>query len=394
LDFDDTHLPSVLHPSASIVPTALAVAEARGANGTEAIAAAAAGYEICIRTGMAAYDREARNSIFFHRGWHATSICGTLGAAVVAAKLYGLDADGIGHALGIAVSMGSGVIEGNRVGGSVKRLHCGWAAHAGIVAAQAACSGFTAPVSAFEGRFGFYQAFCGGRFSEQEVTHNLGLDWSIPEIFYKPYPTNHFTHAAIEAALRLRDRVAIEDIVEIELGVASPTLRTIAEPAAAKVHPESGYHAQFSGPFTVAAALLGGGGLGVWLDDFTDEKVKNPRYLDLAAKVRCVSDAECNAIFPEQFPAVLRIRLYSGATLEEKVLCNKGGPKNPLSPLELRQKFDFNARRAVSKEAAESLAETIENMHRHPIRGLLEPAERGLAVARPAGLPEEAGDVG
>jgi len=138
LDFDDTHLPSVLHPSACVIPTALAVGETVGVSGEAVIAAAAAGYEVTIRTGMAAYDRALGNSVFFEDGWHATSICGTLAAAVIAAKLYGMGAHGIGNALGIAVSMGSGVIEGNRAGGSVKRLHCGWAAHAGIAAAQAA----------------------------------------------------------------------------------------------------------------------------------------------------------------------------------------------------------------------------------------------------------------
>src|SRR5262249_10612551 len=158
-DFDDTHLPSVLHPSASIIPTALAVGEATGASGKDVIAASAAGYEVCVRTGMAAYDRVLGNSVFFERGLHATSICGALAAAVVAAKLYGLDDVGTGHALGIATSMGSGLLEANRAGGSVKRLHCGWAAHSGIIAAQAARAGITSPVTALEGRFGFYQAF-------------------------------------------------------------------------------------------------------------------------------------------------------------------------------------------------------------------------------------------
>ena len=116
LDFDDTHLPSVLHPSASIIPGVLAVAEQTGASIADAVAAAAAGYEVCVRTGMAAYDKSLGNSVFFERGWHATSICGTLGVAVAAAKLMGLGAEGIAHALGIAVSMGSGVIEGNRAG--------------------------------------------------------------------------------------------------------------------------------------------------------------------------------------------------------------------------------------------------------------------------------------
>ena len=362
LEFDDTHLPSVLHPSASIVPTVMAVGEAVGCSGKEMIAAAAAGYEVCIRTGMAGYDRILGNSTFFERGWHATSICGTLAAAVIAAKLYGLDAEGIGNAIGVAVSMGSGVIEGNRTGSSVKRLHCGWAAHAGIVAAQAARAGFTGPKSALEGRFGFYQAYCSGVFDEEEIVRGLGQHWSVPEVFYKPYPANHFTHAVIDASLKLRQRVAISDIAEIEVGVASPVLRTIAEPAAEKARPRSGYQAQFSAPFVVAAAFLGGGGLGLWLDDFTDEKVCDLRYLELAAKVRCVANAECNSIFPNQFPAVLRLRTNSGEVLEEKSLVNRGGPDNPLSSDELKVKFMANCGRLLPEERALAVAETIQDM--------------------------------
>ena len=319
LDFDDTHLPSVLHPSASVVPAALAVGEEVGCSGQEMIAALAVGYEIVNRTGMAAYDRELGNSIFFERGWHATSICGTLATATLAGKLYGLDAEKISHALGIAVSMGSGVIEGNRTGGSVKRLHCGWAAHAGIIAAQAARAGFTGPSEAFEGLYGFYKAFCGGLFRIEELMEGLGSRWSVTELFYKPYPANHFSHGAIDASLRLRSSVEINDIAEIEVGLPTSTLRTLAQPAAAKARPQSGYHAQFSAPFVVAAALLGGGGLGVWLNDFTDEHVRDPRYLDLAAKVRCVPDAECDAIFPRQFPCVMTIRTHSGKVLKAKI---------------------------------------------------------------------------
>lgn len=374
LDFDDTHLPSVLHPSASIVPAVLAAGQAIGAGSRAVIEAAAVGYEMCIRSGMAGYDRALGNSVFFERGWHATSICGTLGAAAAAAKLYGLDAAGIGHAIGIAASMGSGVIEANRTGGSVKRLHCGWAAHAGLVAAQTARAGFTGPPTIFEGRFGFYQAFCGDQVHIEELTEGLGRDWCIPGIFYKPYPANHFTHAGIDAALKLRGRVAIEDIAEIELGVATPTLRTIAQPPEAKARPQSGYHAQFSGPFTVATALLAtdGGGLGLWLDDFSDANVADPRYLDLAAKVHCYAEPECDAIFPNQFPAVLRIRTKSGAVLEEKVLANRGGPGNPLSFEELKVKFLANAMRRISRDRAELLAERINRFEAFSVEHVLE----------------------
>lgn len=76
LDYDDTHLPSVLHPSASVVPAALAAAQARGADGKTLIRAIAIGLEVCVRLGMAGYDRDTRNSTFFENGQHATSICG------------------------------------------------------------------------------------------------------------------------------------------------------------------------------------------------------------------------------------------------------------------------------------------------------------------------------
>jgi 2-methylcitrate dehydratase PrpD len=382
LDYDDTHLPSVLHPSASIVPAALAVGEAVEASSRDVIAAAAAAYEVCIRTGMAGYDRALGNSVFFERGWHATSVCGTLGVAVMAAKLYGLGAEGIGHALGIAASMGSGIIEGNRAGGSVKRMHCGWAAHAGIVAAQMARAGFTGPVSALEGRFGFYQAFCGGKFDAAELTGGLGSSWCLPGIFYKPYPANHFTHAGIDAALRLRREIAVADVEDVELGVPTPTVRTIGEPAALKARPQSGYHAQFSGPFTVAAALLGGGGLGLSLEDFTDAHVRDARYLDLAAKVRVVPNAECDGIFPNQFPAVLRIRTRDGRQREAKVLVNRGGPDNPLSVDELTVKFMANAGRVMPAADARAMAATIVRMDELPLGDVLAPVATELAPAR------------
>ena len=242
--------------------------------------------------------------------------------------------------------MGSGLLEANRTGGTVKRVHCGWAAHAGVVAADLARHGLTGPPTVVEGRFGFLRAFCGDRADPDAVVAGLGERWELPGIFFKPYPCNHFTHAGIDAALALRGRVDPADVVEIELGVPSPVLRTIAEPAAEKARPRSGYHAAFSGPYTVAAALLGGGGLGVGHADFTDAAAADPARLAMAAKVRCVADARADEIFPHQFPAVLRIRTASGEQFEERVDANRGGPANPLSSEELATKFRLNAEHA------------------------------------------------
>ena len=121
------------------------------------------------------YDEELRNSVFFERGLHATSICGAVGAAVAVAMLQGQDEAGITSAAGIAASMGAGLLEANRTGGTVKRVHCGWAAHCGVTAADLARHGLTGPPTVVEGRFGFLQAFCGDRAHPDAVVRMLAL---------------------------------------------------------------------------------------------------------------------------------------------------------------------------------------------------------------------------
>ena len=362
LDFDDTHLPSVLHPSATIVPAVLAMAEATGRTGADALLAAALGIEVTVRIGMAGYLPEAGN-VFFERGWHATSICGTLGAAATGGRLLGLESEGIMHALGIAASFGSGVIEANRAGGTVKRVHCGWAAQAGLTAALLAHHAMTGPPTVLEGRFGFFQAFLSGQYDATAILDGLGERWEVPGIFFKPYPANHYTHAGIDAALAIRRRlggvVDVDQIERIELGCAAAPLRTIGEPRVEKIRPRSGYHAQFSGPFTVAAALLGGGGLGVSFEDFTDAMARDPARLALAAKIATFVDAECDAVFPREFPAVVRLHLRDGRVLEQRVMHNRGGPAQPLSDAEVQHKFALNAERALAPPAIARVAESV-----------------------------------
>jgi len=362
LDFDDTHLPSVLHPSASVVPAALAVAEAESRPAAEALAAIAVGVELSVRLGSVGYDPSSNVNLFFERGLHATSICGALAAAAAASSLLGLDAGGVASAIGVAASMGAGLLEANRTGGSVKRAHCGWAAHSGIAAAQLARAGVTGPPTVLEGRFGFFQAYCGEGADLDALTDALGERWETLSVFFKPYPCNHFTHPAIDAALELRARgIEPDEVEELELGAPGAVLRTIAEPREEKVRPQSGYHARFSGPYVVAAALLGGGGLGLYLDDFTDDLARDPRRLELAERVHCVPDEECDRIFPRRFPARLRARARDGAEHEVLVRSSRGGPEAPLSDEELARKFELNALRALPEERVAELRARAES---------------------------------
>ena len=360
MDFDDTHLPSVLHPSASVVPAALAVGAKLKSKPTDVMDAIAFGIEVTCRLGMAGYDKKLGNSVFFERGLHATSICGTLGAATAAAMLYKLSAAQITSAIGIASSMGAGLLEANRTGGTVKRMHCGWAAHGGVVAAELAKAGLTGPPTVIEGRFGFMQAYCGDQVNLAELTDGLGTSWVLPGLFFKPYPCNHFTHTGIDAARRMKANGITPDQIErLELGVPTPVLRTIAEPREAKIKPESGYHAAFSGPYTVAAAFYRDHGLGLFHEDFEDEAAHDPEILALAAKVNVSANASCDEIFPHQFPAVLTAYLKDGSSVTEQVLVNRGGPQDPLTDAELALKFESNARLAISSEQAAKIAQSI-----------------------------------
>lgn len=357
LDFDDTHLPSVLHPSASVIPAALAAAQQHGADGRTLVRGIALGLETCVRLGMAGFDPETNNSVFFEHGQHATSICGAMGGAVAAAVIGGADADRIVDTLGIAASMASGIIEANRTGGTVKRLHCGWAAHSALSAAGLAAHGITGPPTVLEGRFGFFQAWLHDSGRQSEIVDGLGTDWAAPKIFFKPYPANHFTHAALDAAAAVRARgVAPQDVVRYSLGVPAANLRTIGEPIEVKRTPQTGYMAQFSGPYAVAVGMLGGGGLGADMADYSDDLATSAERVELMAKVDVVPDARCDAIFPHQFPAILTVELTDGTTVVEEMLTTRGGPERPLSFDEVSAKFRSNAGPFLPADEVEALA--------------------------------------
>jgi 2-methylcitrate dehydratase PrpD len=222
-----------------------------------------------------------------------------------------------------------------------------------------------------EGRFGFFQAYCGETYDEHALLADLGTRWELDACFLKPYPTNVFTHTGIDAAVALRHRgVRPEDVESVQIAVAAATARTIAQPREAKIRPESGYHAQFSGPFTFALALRGGSGLGVYLDDFTDAAVADSVNLDLASRVEHVTDPRCEEVFPHHFPSIVRVRTKDGSELVEEVLANRGTAARPLAESEVRAKYDLNSR-ALGRQA-EVLAQRIAGLDELPdVRGLL-----------------------
>ena len=355
LEFDDMALPD-LHPSGAIVPVVLALGEWQGASGGQVIVAYAIGLELCLRLDRAGYDRASRSSRFLERGQDATAICGTLAGAAAAAKLLGLDAKGIANAIGIAVSFAAGSLEANRSGGTIKRFQSGWAAKSAIQAALLAKYRVDGPAQALEGRYGFYHCFVDGQFDPLTLTDGLASDWRASDLRFKPYPCNYYTHAGIDAALVLRRKgLKADEVASAQMAVATPMLHTIGQPLDRKQAPQTAYEAKFSGPYTVASALIGGSGLGLGLDDFTDALIHDPRRRDLMRRISVTSDPRCDSIFPQQAPAILSVTTKDGRRMVEEVLINRGSRERPLSDDELTVKFSENCRRALAPETTEAL---------------------------------------
>ena len=199
IDYDDTHEEGVVHVSCSVAPAALAAAEASGASGAQFLTALVLGMETAVRLGVAAPGR------FHDRGFHPTGVCGAFAATLVAGSLAGLPAPRLADALGLSGSMASGLMEFLTDGTWSKRIHSGWAAHGGLVAARLAAAGFSGPRAVLDGRFGFYRSHLGDEgWQLDAVTRDLGRRWRLLEIALKPYPACHMTHAFIDCAASLR----------------------------------------------------------------------------------------------------------------------------------------------------------------------------------------------
>src|SRR6266436_9107561 len=280
LDFDDTREDAIVHTGSVAVTTSLAVGEAAGASGRTTLEAIIAGVEGMCRVGLAVPGK------FHARHYHPTALAGAFGAAAVAGKLHGLTEDEIVHAFGICGSQAGGIIEYLADGSGTKRLHPGWAAHAGVAATLLARSGFTGPETVFEGTHGFYQAFAGG-FEEprlETLLGSLGRAWELLELTFKPYPCGSIAQPYMDCALRLRERHKIqpEQIAQIRCRTAEGPLPRLWEPLAAKHKPPNGYAAKFSLPYLLAVILVKGR---AGLAEFTDEAARDEAVLQVASRV-------------------------------------------------------------------------------------------------------------
>jgi len=331
-DFDDTFEGGPVHAGAVVVPAVLAVCERNRLQGADALRGIAVGAELMCRASLVA------PKLIHKAGFHPTAVLGAMAAAAGVAVSLSFSKLQFVNALGIAGSMASGIIEYLAEGAWTKRMHPGWAAQSGIRAADLARAGFVGPRTVFEGAHGLYHGFARtvqGDWSR--LLDGFGERWVSSALAFKPYACGTMTQPYVDCARRLAPRVNVDQIREIICEAAEGTVHRLWEPLAAKQRPPNAYAAKFSQPYCIAAGfVLGHAGL----EAFTEERVRDPRLLALAAKVRYEIDPDNP--YPREFTGHVRARLADGAVLEERQAHLRGGAHEPLSRADLEDKFRRN----------------------------------------------------
>jgi 2-methylcitrate dehydratase PrpD len=338
LDFDDTHLDTIIHPAAPVAAPVLALAQARGCSGRDAITAFILGVEVECRIG---------NSVspgHYARGWHITSTCGVFGAAAACAKLLGLSADGIANAIGIAASQSAGIVE--NLPSAAKNVSVGNAARNGLFAALLAAEGYGASARAIEGPLGWARAM-GDEPDLERLVGGLGNSWEIARNTYKPYPAGIVFHAVIDACFKLRARLnrRVDDIVSITVQGSALLLARGDRPV------RNERDARVSIHHCATCALLSGA---AGVPEFAEPMVFRPGIVSLRQKVR----AELDASLPDG-AARVSLHLVSGETLSETVMAARGSLADPLSDLDIEAKLRDCSRLGGTAWNADTIIEDV-----------------------------------
>lgn len=323
-DFDDTHVPTVIHPSAPVAPAVLALAETLAAEGkpvtgSELIEAFVLGAEVTCRLG------NALHPVHYARGWHITSTCGAFGAALAAGRLLKLSPAQLVDALGHALAQGAGSVE--TLGTMSKSLSVGQAARAGLMSALLAAKGYTGPAAPLEGPRGFLALHLDAP-DFATLTDGLGSRWEILKNTFKPYPCGVVLNPVIEACLALHAQgdFSVDAIASIRL-TGHPLLRQRTD----RPNVTTGRLSQVSAQHAVAVSLLWGR---ADLEAFSDHAVQDPQLKDLASKLSFVDDLSFTFEAAE-----VCLSLNDGRKLVRRIDAAKGGLDHPMTDADLAVKF-------------------------------------------------------
>jgi len=337
LDFDDTHLPSSLHPGAPTIAAALATAEAVNASTDTFCAAIAGGYDVACTVGEL-----VGPDAHYERGFHVTATCGTFGAVAAAGIARGLTADELTDAFGIAGSQAAGSLQFLENGAWNKRLHAGFAARRGVEATTLAAAGVLGAANPIDGAYGFLTGYTDD--PNRDALKRLSSRDAVAATGRKPYPCCRYLHSAIDGLRQIAPTVDPAAIERVELAIPTPGIRLTADPIEAKRRPESVVDCQFSAPFlaavtlreetAAAATFLSAVGRLDGPPQWDDPEVR--RLMDATS---VTTDETVERRFPEAWSARVSVETAT-QTHEQFVSVPRGEPANPMSDEAAREKTE------------------------------------------------------
>ncbi len=318
-DYDDTHFPTVIHPSSPVLPAALAVGEHLHISGRDVLAASVLGMEACCRIGMAVHPYH------YDEGWHITGTTGVFGSIIAAAKLSGLDLDQVTHGLGIAGTQAAGVRE--VFGSMTKPFHPGRSAQSGVLASLLAQRGFTSTTEILEGRRGFAAVMSEDSHLER-VNDGLGESWELMMNGLKPYACGVVNHPLIDAMVALKNEVGVnpEEVQSVSARVHPLVLELVDRP-----NPRVGLEGKFSYQHSMAVGLVDGAAFPA---QYSDARVADPVIAGLRDKIQATIDESMAEDASE-----VTITLRNGQEHTQRIEHATGAPENPMTDAQLNEKF-------------------------------------------------------
>lgn len=344
LDFDDTHVPTILHPTTPLYSASLALAEWKGVSGRELLAAHAVGYEIGARVSLALYPAH------YDIGWHMTGTTGTIAASAAACLLLGLDARETLHGLSLSATQAAG--HRGQFGSMVKSFHAGNAAANGLLSALLADSGYTGAPDPLQGRSGMFNIMA-TQSIPAELINGLGKRWEIFRNGVKPYACGVVAHPAIDAVLRLRTEhgIQVHELADVELCV-NPLVVELTGVTA----PETGLEGKFSIVFAAAIAMIDGA---AGEPQFSDENVRRADVTSLMSCLRLVPSTE----MPLKSARAVAT-LTNGERQFVKIDTAVGMPQNRISDEILTAKFHDLVDPVLGRDQAIRLRAAVEGIDR------------------------------
>src|SRR5262245_5222995 len=335
------------------IPPILAVAERRHATGQEVITAIALAYELLNKVSDST---GGSLGVVDRRGWSHEAIKAPCVMALIAGRLLGLGAEQMANALALAgcFTQVLGILHSGKEALTMARnLRFPYAAYPGILGALVAGNGFKGPLNVVEGHHGLAEVLAAGEMDLEKLTQPR-KNWTILNTWVKRFSADGRMQGVLEAALNVvkEHDIRAEDVAEIRTKTTSDNYRRHCDPATRR-YPTTKETADHSLYYCTAVAILE---RAVGPEQFSDEKLRDPRVRELADKVFVEPDIRLDEFHS---PGIAEIITQRGQKFTCEILRPKGHPMNPMTDADIEHKFRSMAANFFGERQMSEIIRTI-----------------------------------